>query len=910
MPIAAGTRFGSYEITGSLGAGGMGEVYRATDTKLGRQVAIKTLPAALAADKDRLARFEREAKLLAALNHAHIGAIYGFDEHEGTLYIAMELIEGETLDHKLKAGPLPVEDALRLALQMAQALEAAHEKGVVHRDLKPANVMITHDGVVKVLDFGLAKAFSGNPSEASPAHSPALSVAMTQQGLLLGTAGYMSPEQASGQATDQRADIWAFGVVVYEMLTGMPLFGGESVPHVLADVLRTEPDWSRLPKNLHPRIRQMLERCLDKKPRSRYHSMADVRVDIEKALSDPRGTLIVPAEARPASTRAWPVAAAVVVTAALAGLAAWTLKPNRPERPLEPQRLSVVVPANRPVDIRGTPARALAISPDGARVAYVTFNRDEPVGQRHTQLELRTLGELAVRDLPGTTDARQPFFSPDGQWVGFFTNAGELKKVSLAGGNPLTLAQNINGARWAFAVWSDDGTIIFSATAGGLQRVSADGGAVSDLTTPDAGGNEFHTAPTLVPGRRAVLFHVTHRGGSQRIEALMLDTGERRVVVEDGRYPTVLNDGRLLFQRGESVLVAPFDTQRLALTGSAVSITDNVRADDPGRALPNAQLAVSSNGSLAYLPAEAAGDQIGLVTMDGSFQPLDVPPGSYELPRASPDGRSIAFIAQKGLKSEVRIYELARGSTLRLGQEGGIAGLAWHPDGRSMAVAARPGGISVRTLAGTEQPLLPLPSDGAFFRNMAWSPDGTRLAYTAQTGDRHDIGIVTTGDTPTASTLLGGDAREYSPRFSPDGRWLAYQSDESGRREVYLQRYPAGERLAVSAGGGGEPLFSPDGTKLYFAGADGGVPKLMAVALTPKGDGLELGKPEGLFELTHSVPAGVTEAYRPGDNGGPDYDVLPDGKRFVMIRETAQDIREIVIVQNWFEELKRLAPMK
>jgi len=912
MALAAGTRLGSYEITGSLGAGGMGEVYRATDTKLGREVAIKTLPAALAADKDRLARFEREAKLLAALNHAHIGAIYGFDEHEGTLYIAMELIEGETLDHKLKAGPLPVEDALRLALQMAQALEAAHEKGVVHRDLKPANVMITRDGVVKVLDFGLAKAFSGNPSEASPAHSPALSVAMTQQGLILGTAGYMSPEQASGQATDQRADIWAFGVVLYEMLTGMPLFSGESVPHVLADVLRTEPDWNRLPQNLHPRILQMLGRCLAKRVRNRYHSMADVRVDIEEVLADPRGTLIVPAEARPASARVWPLAAAVVVTAAVAGLAAWTLKPTRPDVPLEPQRLSVVVPANRPVIIAGTPARVLAISPDGARLVYVTGNRDAPVGQRHTQLALRTLGELAVHDLPGTTDGRQPFFSPDGQWVGFFTNAGELKKVSLAGGNPITLAENINGAQWAFAVWSDDGTIIFGTPVrGALRRVSADGGAVSDLTTLDSAGDEgIHLAPTLVPGRRAVLFDARRRGGSSRVEALMLDSGERRVVVEDAHDAVVLNDGRLLFQRGEAVLVAPFDTEKMALAGSAVSLTDDPRLDDAGRTYAAAQLAVSSNGSLAYLPAETVGDQIGLVTMDGSFQPLDVPLGNYELPRASPDGRSIAFIADKGEKSEVRIYDLARGSSQRLGQEGTIMGLAWHPDGRSMAVAARPEGISVRTLAGTERSLLPRPSDGTFFRNMAWLPDGTRLAYTAQMGDRHDIGIVTTDDNPTATLQLGSDASEFSPRFSPDGRWLAYQSDESGRDEVYLKRYPEGERLAVSAAGGGGPVFSPDGTKLYFAGQDGGVRKLMAVAVTPKGDGLELGKPEGLFELTHSLPAGVTEGYRAGDNEGPFYDILPDGKRFVMIRTTQQDMREIVIVQNWFEELERLASAK
>ena len=287
MSLAAGTRLGAYEIISLLGAGGMGEVHRARDTKLGRDVAIKTLPAALAADRERLARFEREAQLLAALNHAHIASIYGLGEHEGMLYLAMELVEGETLAAALGRGALPVEDALRLALQIAEALEAAHGKGVVHRDLKPANIMLTRNAQVKVLDFGLAKAFSGPVGEASPAHSPALSVAMTQQGLVLGTAGYMSPEQASGQATDQRADIWAFGVVLYEMLTGLPLFRGESVPHILADVLKTEPDWSRLPKNLHPRIRQLLERCLTKRPRSRLHSIADARIEIEDVLADP-----------------------------------------------------------------------------------------------------------------------------------------------------------------------------------------------------------------------------------------------------------------------------------------------------------------------------------------------------------------------------------------------------------------------------------------------------------------------------------------------------------------------------------------------------------------------------------------------------------------------------------------------
>jgi serine/threonine protein kinase len=390
MPLTPGTRIGPYEILSTLGAGGMGEVYRAVDTKLGREVAIKTLPSALAQDPDRLARFEREAKLLATLNHAHIGAIYGLDEHAGTQFIAMELIEGQTLEQKLKDGPLPVEDALRIGLQIAEALEAAHEKGVVHRDLKPANIMVTPNGVVKVLDFGLAKAFSGNPNEASPAHSPALSVAMTQQGLILGTAGYMSPEQASGQATDQRADIWAFGVVLYEMLTGLPLFSGESVPHILADVLRSEPNWNRLPKNLHPRVKLLLERCLAKKPRNRLHSIADARIEIEAILADPHGAAGEGGGAEAVRSGSLPQRLAVAVVllavgAVVAGVAAWTLKPE-PQRPL--RRFSYRLPSDQSLLANQPNLVNLAVSPDGRRFAY-----SARVGDSNT-LFVRELGEL------------------------------------------------------------------------------------------------------------------------------------------------------------------------------------------------------------------------------------------------------------------------------------------------------------------------------------------------------------------------------------------------------------------------------------------------------------------------------------------------------------------------------------
>ncbi|HSG65588.1 MAG TPA: protein kinase, partial [Gammaproteobacteria bacterium] len=449
MAAVPGTRLGAYEITGVIGAGGMGEVYRARDTKLGREVAIKTLPSALAQDPDRLARFEREAKLLAALNHAHIGAIYGLDEHEGIRFIAMELIEGQTLEEKLKDGALPVEDALRIALQIAEALEAAHEKGVVHRDLKPANVMLTRDSVVKVLDFGLAKAFAGNPNEASPAHSPALSLAMTKQGLILGTAGYMSPEQASGQATDQRADIWAFGVVLYEMLAGQPLFSGESVPHILADVLRTEPDWSRLPKRLHPRLKLMLERCLAKKPRNRLHAIADARVEIEVILRDPHEAISAAATAVESRSPVWrrllPMAAAVIAAVVITGLG---VRAAMQPAPQPVNRFDYDLPEGQV--LRNTGRRVIALSPSGRYFAY------NAVGG----IYLRTMGELEPRLVSGTEPAlTNPSFSPDGQSL-VYSSVQALQRIAISGGAPVVIAAvtvNPTGVSW-----EADGTILFA----------------------------------------------------------------------------------------------------------------------------------------------------------------------------------------------------------------------------------------------------------------------------------------------------------------------------------------------------------------------------------------------------------------------------------------------------------------
>jgi serine/threonine-protein kinase len=913
VSLPEGTRLGAYEITGKIGAGGMGEVYRATDTKLGRDVAIKTLPASLADDPGRLARFEREAKLLAALNHPHIGAIYGLDEHDGTLYIAMELVEGETLEDKLKADALPVEDSLRIALQIAQALEAAHDKGVVHRDLKPANVMINRDGLVKVLDFGLAKAFTTDSDGASPDNSPALSVAMTQAGLVLGTAGYMSPEQASGQATDQRADIWAFGVVLYEMLTGLPLFSGESVPHILAEVLKTQPDWGRLPQNLHPRLRLTLERCLEKKPRNRYHSIADARVDIEQALSDPRGVTPTPVgtSGAPFWRRALPVAAALVIGVALGGASLWNVEPE-PLPPVAAQRLSVMTPADRRVAISGFPTGALTLSPDGRQLAYVTRDRaalEDPSRASRIRLALRTLDSLAVRDLPGTVDARQPFFSPDGTWLGFFTGTGELRKISLAGGAPITLAENINASQWTFGVWIPDGTIVFGSLArAGLRRVSAEGGAVEDVTTLEADETAWHNYPAWVPESGAVLF-TTLTAGTPRIDAVMLESGERHPVLDNARYPHVLDSGHLLFQRDDAVLVAPFDARGLTVTGPAVPLIDEVQHDQAGL-ISVAQLAVSRNGTLAYLPAVATANTLGFVGRDGAFEALGLPPGDYSLPRMSRDGRSLAFLDRRDQASDVWLYDIERGTTSKLGAAGRDLGLAWHPDGRSLAVATFVEAgfeIVLRNLDGTEQLLVPPVPGADLMRNLAWSPDGMHLAVTVQTGSLHDVWIYSVVDAE-AAPFLAGAASEYSPSFSPDGSWIAYEYNESGQSQVYVQAYPEGQRFQVSIDGGGGPVWAPDGTELSYQGRVGNEVGLVTVSVTAEGDGLSFGRPAMLYSYTTSDSADGFQ-YAGSNNVGTGFDVAPDGERFAAIRINNSGLgREIVLVQNWFEEVERRAP--
>lgn len=927
MALSSGTRFGVYDVTTQIGLGGMGEVYRARDTRLGRDVALKVLPAAVAQDPERIARFQREAQVLASLNHPNIAIIYGLEHVGDTHALVMELVTGEDLAQRLSRGPIPFDEAVPLARQIVEALEAAHGQGVVHRDLKPANIKVRPDGTVKVLDFGLAK-FS-EPRDADggidsdPNRSPTITTpAMTAAGIIMGTAAYMSPEQARGRSVDKRSDIWAFGVVLYEMLAGKRAFDGRDTTEVIAAVVKSTPNWTALPDDVPPSIVTLIQRCLEKERKTRISEIAVARFILSESATsiDSATTERIPRRRSSAIV----AAVSALAGALLVGAAAWAL--TRPAAS-PPERVSVMLPSNRPIAFGPSPGISLAISPDGTHLAYVGTNLDAPPGPGRVSLHLRALGSREVRDLPATADANQPFFSPDGKWIAFFTNGGDLKKIAVGGGNPVTLIERINGGQWGFGAWSDEHTIVFT-TPGplGLRRVSADGGSAETITTfNEAEGETGHNGPDLVPGARAALFTVVFgRKGAYRIDAVILGTGERHLVLENAGAPHYLSSGHLLFQRGGQVMIAPFDAKRLAVTGPSVPLIDEVRRDSPEGDGPMAQLAVSRAGTLAYVPAIDTTKTLGLVSRTGAFEPIALPDTQYGGAAISPTGQYVAYEVSRGLEADVYVYDFARGATIKMTQSGSDSSPAWHPNGRAVTVTStrtdRSGaGLYLKDLNGSERLLLSSGGTPTPFRNFSWLPDGTALAYTAQNGSQHDIWLATFGEKPATRPLVNGPGAEHSPRFSPDGKWLAYVSDESGRNEVYVRRYPSGDRLAVSTDGGDGPVWRRDGKELFFQGAYNasagatsptyGVGKLLAVSVSAEGNTLQFAKPVVLFDLKTKGPTGDSVQYSASDNTGQRWDALPDGQHFVMSRGAdPQGAREIVLVQHWFDELRsRLA---
>ena len=867
MSFQPGDKLSHYEILEPIGKGGMGEVFRARDGKLGRDVAIKVLPDEFAQDRERLKRFQREAKVLASLNHPNIASIYGLEQSESTHYLVLELVPGETLAERIARGPIPVDEAVDIATKIAEALEAAHERGIVHRDLKPANIMLTPDDKVKVLDYGLAKALSEETPAADSSMSPTLTRDATRVGVILGTAAYMSPEQAKGKPVDKRADIWAFGCVLYEALTGRQAFVGDSVTDILTAVVRAEPDWSALPSGTPAAVVQLLKRCLRKAHAKRLRDAGDVAIALEEALDEPMSE--TPPPRLPTRALPW------VVAAVTAGVAIWSLA--RTPAPLAPS-MQLSLPMNVSLAWDGVGSSSIAISPGGDRLVYVATRDDR------RQIFLRALDEIEGEPIAGTEDGQGPFFSPDGQRLGFFAD-GKLKKVSVSGGRAVTLC---DAPIPSGGTWGPDDTIVFAPLdSGGLSQISADGGAPTVFTTLDE-GERSHYHPRFLPGGRAVLFVIeTMQEG--RLVVQETATGARHLLVAGGPTdPRYLASGHVAYTESDSLMVAPFDPERLKLNGPPVPVVEDLATTGSSR-----HFDFSSLGWLAYSASAGASRERRLlwVNRDGDEEALTAPTRLYAGVRLSPDGRQIRV----GISGDRDVWVLDndRNALTRVTFEEESRSGVWSPDGEYLAVNSVRGGYRnvYRIRAdGTGEPeqltATELPSNVN-----SWSPDGQVLVFTERHPDTgRDLMLVEADGGRAPDFFLQTRFNEGAAKFSPDGQWLAYVSDETGRAEIYVRPYPGpGRKWQISSEGGTEPVWSRDGRELFYR--DGYT--MMSVDI---GQGAELtpGRPKLLFRRPYRKAL-----------WSPNYDIANDG-RFIMIEEGGGDTTspEIRIVTNWAAALE------
>jgi Tol biopolymer transport system component len=894
MAIVPGRRLGPYEILSSVGAGGMGEVYRARDTRLDRIVAIKVLPTHLADRSDLRERFEREARTIASLNHPHICTLFDIGQQGGIDYLVMEYLEGETLAQRLLKGSLPLEQVLQYAIEIADALDKAHRKGVTHRDLKPGNIMLTKSGT-KLLDFGLAKL----KQEATPANVPLSELPtandpLTAEGSIVGTIQYMAPEQLEGKEADARTDIFAFGAVVYEMATGKKAFEGRSQASLIAAILEREPPaMSSLQPMTPPALDRVVKKCLAKEPENRWQTPKDLCDELKWIAEGGSQVTLVPA-APAKGTRSLGRRGIILslgtllLVAVITSLATWNLKPAPSPQPVI-RTVIDLPPGQKLAGLENGPA--VALSPDGTRLAYVARQGGTQ------QLYLRALDSLDSKAIPDTEGAIEPFFSPDGQWVGFFAG-GKLMKVSVSGGAALTLADAVLPRGGS---WGSQGMIAFSLTTNGaLRQVPVTGGASQPLTHL-VKGESTHRWPEFLPGGKTVVFAAGPTAlnfTNVHVAVQSVGTGERKDLIQGGTQPRYAPSGHLIYAQGASLMAVPFDPLRLTATGEAVPVVEDVLQSTITGA---AQYSFSARGSLVYVPGgvQSAQSRLVWVSRNGAEQPLAAPAHAYLSPRLSPDGRKVA-VAITEQESQTWLYDLSRETLTRFTFEGNYNVIPiWSPDGKRIAFESnREGPYNVfRQLADGSGGLERLTTSEHIQAPVSWSPDGQLLSFIeVDPTTQQDIWVLRVSDRK-AQPFLRTPFNENVPRFSPDGHGLAYMSDESGRFEIYVQPYPGpGGKWQISTEGGTEPVWNPSGRELFYRSGD----KMMAVDIATQ-PGFAAGTPRMRFEGHYqSAPFPIAN-----------YDVSPDSERFLMLKAAEQAEAaptQINVVLNWFEELKQKVP--